>query len=157
MNRALLLTALALGAGCNSSPVSLSGSISQAFDLSFSSDQLTRNANAFQVTYLRSDGNEIVMRVTVDTTGLTIRGGLPINLAGDVTPGQPRTSVTRAVANEPLRVLPDVSNGLMTLNDNAVPGQNSSGSFGLTFAMGSALGSGYSLNGNFEGVVVAVP
>jgi hypothetical protein len=97
------------------------------------------------------------MRVTVDTTGITLASGKAIDLSGEVSPGQPRTSVTRAVSNEPLYTLPDVSTGSMTLNDDGTPGKDPSGQFGLTFAQGTALGSGYSLNGVFEGVVVPVP
>ncbi len=146
-----------LATACGTAPNSLSGSISQAFDLYFSTVEVLRNANAFQVSYLRSDGNETVMQVTVDTDGITLAGGRAIDLSGDYAPGHPRTTVVRAVSGEPLRVLPDVQNGSMTLSNSGTPGTDTSGSFGITFSAGSELGGGYTLNGTFSGPVVATP
>ena len=146
-----------LFAACANPPESLTGSISQAFDLSFSSVAIAENSQAFQVSYLRSDGNEIVMRITVDTTGITLKGGQAIDLSGDYATGHPRTTVTRAVANEPLRVLPPLQNGSMTLGNSAKTGQDTSGSFAMTFSSAGDLGGGYTLNGTFAGLVVLAP
>jgi hypothetical protein len=158
MSRTLIVAAAGcLLTACANQPDSLSGSISQAFDLSFSSVTLARNSEAFQVSYLRSDGNEIVMRVTVDTTGLTIKAHQAFDISGDYAPCQPRTSVVRAVACEPLLDLPPLQNGQMTLDNSGIAGETTSGSFAITLQNGPDLGGQYTINGNFEGLVVAAP
>jgi hypothetical protein len=98
------LPLLVPGCGANG----LSGSLSEAFDLSFSDIVLKRSSNppAFQVLYTKSYGNETVIRLTVATTGIDSTKGGSINLAAEYAPGHPRAAVSRAVDGEPVRTLP---------------------------------------------------
>ncbi len=148
--------ALALAA-CGGGEATLEGSISEAFDLSFSSIDLRRNDKAFQVTYLRSNGNETVMRITVVLIGIELRPGEEVSLSGEYDTGHPRCVVSRAVTGEPLRTLPDVDNGNFSVDNEAMPAQNTAGSFFIRFGEGGDVGSGRTVNGVFKGKVVEAP
>lgn len=152
----MFLTALALllplsGCGVNR----LDGSLSEAYDLSFSDLQIRRSEKAVQITYLRSDGNEITLRLTVDLEGIDLKGGGSINLAQEYAPGHPRAAVSRAVDGEPVRQLPAVVQGDLTLDSPPDIGKSISGSFSLRFGEGGDLGSGRTLTGKFAGPVEA--
>ena len=127
--------------------------VSEAFDLSFSDTIIRRSSKAVQVTYLRSEGNEVVMRVTVDIEDLDISHGGTFNLAEEYSPGHPRAAVSRAVDGEPVRQLPEVVQGEMTLSGSPDPGNNISGEFSVRFGEGGDLGSGRTLNGRFTATV----
>ena len=145
---ALLLVA---SSGCSNR--SLDGSLSDAFDLSFSSLDLRRSSTAFQVSYLRSEGREVVARITVVTEGLDMSSSF--QLGGEYAAGHPRASVTRAMDREPLLVLPPVASGEMDAGEDPKPGKSISGDFSLVFGDGGDVGAGRTLYGNFEGTVLA--
>ncbi len=147
---ALLLPLLA---GCASA--ALDGSISEALDLSFSSTQILKNDKALQIDYLRSDGREVVMRITVVTEGVDL--SKTVELGGEYAPGHPRASVSRAVDGEVVMVLPPIAKGTLDLDHAPQIGQDLSGSFGLSFGQGGDVGSGRSLSGKFDGMVQGAP
>ena len=142
---------LAAVLGCSGGNA-LDGSIGEAFDLSFSTVELRRSPTAFQVTYLQSEGREVVARITVATAGLDL--GEPIELGGEYAPGHSRTTVTRAVDGSPVLVLPRVGSGSMELDALPAAGQVVSGDFSLSFAEGGDIGAGRTLSGSFEGEVL---
>lgn len=155
MRRLALVVFLLALPGCGSD--SLDGSLAEAFDLSYSSILIRQSPSAVQVTYLRSHGNEVVMRITVATEGVDLSSGVSINLAGEWSAGHPRAAVSRAVDGEPVRQLPPVVKGELRLNDAVVPGKDLSGSFAVSFGEGGDLGSGRTLNGHFSGTVQGTP
>lgn len=146
-----LLAALLTVPGCGAN--GLSGSLAEAFDLSFSDIVLKRSSTAFQVTYTKSYGQETVICVTVATQGIDATHGGSINLAAEYAPGHPRAAVSRAVDGEPVRSLPPVVQGDLTLNDPCQAGQDCAGTFSLRFGEGGDLGAGRTLVGIFTGTV----
>ncbi|MBI5543472.1 MAG: hypothetical protein HY901_06255 [Deltaproteobacteria bacterium] len=132
---------------------SLDGSLSEAFDLSFAEVLVRRSEKAVQVTYLRSEGREVVIRMTVAIEGVDVSHAGSINLAQEYAPGHPRAAVSRAVDNEPVRQLPAVVQGDLTLDGPPHPGETVSGSFSVRFGEGGDLGSGRTLTGSFSGTV----
>lgn len=135
----------------------LEGSLAEAFDLSFTGIELHQSPKAFQVSYLRADGREIVIRVTVVTVGIELEPGVAVDLPGEYEPGHPRATVVRAVAGEPLKTLPAVAQGSFTLDAVVAAGQRTGGSFFIRFGQGGDVGEGRTLNGKFTGKVIAVP
>jgi hypothetical protein len=137
--------------GCGGN--SLGGSISDAFDLNFSDIVIRRSTKAVQITYLRSEGNEVVMRITVDLEDVDVTKGGSVDLAEEYAPGHPRAAVSRAMNGEPVLQLPPVVQGTLTLSDDPAPGNSITGEFSARFGEGGDLGSGRTLNGKFSGVV----
>jgi hypothetical protein len=146
-----LLAALLGIPGCGAN--GLTGSLAEAFDLSYSDIVLKRSGTAFQVLYTKSYGNETVMRLTVATAGVDSTHGGSINLAAEYAPGHPRAAVSRAVDGEPVRSLPPVAQGDLTLNNPCEAGQDCAGTFSLRFGEGGDLGAGRTLVGIFSGTV----
>lgn len=149
--RTLLVGLALLLAGCGGNK--LEGSLAEAFDLGFSDILIRRTEDAVQITYLRSAGNEVVMRVTVVLEGFDVSGGGSINLASEYAPGHPRAAVSRAVDGEPVRSLPPVVQGNLTLGGSCQAGEGCDGTFSLRFGEGGDLGSGRTLVGSFSGTV----
>jgi hypothetical protein len=150
-SRLVALAVLLAAAGCGGGN-SLDGSLSEAIDLSFSTVEVKRSPTALQVTYLQSEGREVVARITVATAGLDLRDDL--SLDGEYAPGHPRATVTRAVDGEPLLNLPRIQHGTMSLDDEPVVGEPLRGEFSLSFAEGGDLGAGRTLSGSFEAGLV---
>ncbi len=153
MKRRLLWALLALPA-CSSS-ASLSGSVSEIFPLDFNQSAIFVNSQSFEVDYyLTSAGSEdLVVELTVDTTGLSFQPGVTVDLGSDVGPGQPRATVVHQLAGGPLQVLPPISSGSLSLSGGGAPGQYTTGSFQLAFdAQVSQFGNGRTLSGGFAGV-----
>lgn len=149
---ALILSLALVGSpGCGSND--LSGSLAEAFDLTFSDIFLRRSTKAFQVTYTKSEGREVVIRVTVDLEGVDVSNGGSVNLAEEYAPGHPRAAVSRAVDGEPVRALPPVVQGDLTLLNPCAAGTKCTGSFSVRFGEGGDLGNGRTLTGVFNGDV----
>jgi hypothetical protein len=142
-------------ASCSSN--SLDGSLSEAFDLSFSSVLIRRSPEAVQVTYYQSAGNEIVIRMTVNIKGIDVSHGAKIDLSQESSPGHPRAAVSRAMNDEPVRQLPPVARGQLSLGGDPTPGKNCSGDFSVSFGTGGDLGSGRTLEGQFSTKVEGTP
>lgn len=150
----LLLAFLLAALGACSDPA-LDGSISEAFDLSFSSMQVLKSDTALQIDYLRSGGREVVIRLTVVTEGLDL--SKEVQLGGEYRTGHPRASVSRAIDGEPVRVLPPISKGTLDLDAAPEIGKELSGTFNLAFGQGGDVGSGRTLSGRFNGKVQGAP
>jgi len=104
--------------------------------------RLLRSPGAFQISYLRSEGREVVARITIATEGLELGEGSSIDLGGEYAPGHPRCTVSRAIDGEPLRVLPRVASGTLELDDVPEVGAEISGNFSLRFGEGGDVGAG---------------
>ena len=141
-----------LFASCGKPP--LSGSVDQFFPLDFSREEILRDHDAFQVTYYKDgpDQIDVVIRLTVVTTGFDFTPGHSFDLSGEYAPGHPRAVVTHAAGGEPSRALPPVKAGKLTLDSGGAPGQSTSGSFSLAFGQGGDFGDGTTVNGNFSTV-----
>lgn len=145
-----LAASLLLGlAACNDP--ALDGSISEAFDLSFSSMRIVQSENALQIDYLRSEGHELVIRLVVVTEGLDLTQ--EVELGGEYKAGHARATVSRAVDGEPVRVLPPVAKGVFELDGAPQIGKQLGGSFNLSFGQGGDVGSGRTLSGRFSATV----
>jgi len=155
MKRLGLCAALALcAASCGGG---LSGSVGQFFALDYSRLEILRDADAFQVTYYQDTPTEIdvVVRLTVVTTGYDFTPGHTFDLAGEYAPGHPRAVVTHAAGGEPARTLPALLHGTLTLDSGGKPGERTQGSFNLSFENeGGDFGNGSTVSGDFDAVVV---
>ena len=130
---------------------SLGGSVSELFPLDVSRVEVRRNTEALQVSYYNNRGEDIdlVVRVTVATDGLDLRSGRKINLAGEYQPGHQRTSVIHLAWGEPVRNLPPVKSGDLSLSSGGNPGDGTRGNFSMSFDQGGDFGAGRTLYGNF--------
>jgi hypothetical protein len=137
-------------AGC-AEDNTLSGSVSELFPMEVSWVEVRRSAQALQVSYYRNTAVDVdlVVRLTVDTTELDLSPGKRINLAGEVSPGQARTTVVHLAAGEPARVFVSVNSGDLVLEQDGQPGELTRGNFSMSFRAGQGYGAGRSLAGRF--------
>ncbi len=132
---------------------SLTGSVSDVFPLDFNSVAVWRNSDAFQVTYYFTEfGNEdIVLQLSVDLTGLAFQGGATVDLASLTPSGAPRAVVTHLSHGEAVTVLPPIEQGSLSLSGGGlIPGQETSGSFSLSFVTNGQAGAGRTVLGSFD-------
>jgi hypothetical protein len=133
----------------------LSGSVSEVFPLDISPTAITADSEALQVTYLynRDVFLDIVARVSVATSDLTLTPGIKIPLQGALEGGVLRCVVAHAPGGEPVRLLPPIKRGDMVLDHGGRPGELTSGTFSVLFeSEGGDLGYGRTLSGRFSGV-----
>jgi hypothetical protein len=152
----ILLGLLSVGA-CGPQGPSLAGSLDQFFPLTFTSHQVVRVPNAFQVSYFNQTPNEVdvVAQLTVVTNGFDFSPGKSFDLSGEYAPGHPRAVVTHVVGNATASVLPPIARGVLTLDEGGQVGQTTRGSFDVLFGDGGDFGAGRTLTGTF--VTTAVP
>lgn len=132
----------------------LTGSVDQFFPLDYTREEILRTHDAFQVTYYKDspDQIDVVVRLTVVTTGYDFTPGHSFDLSGEYAPGHPRAVVTHAAGGEPSRMLPPVKKGSLSLDQGGQPGQPTSGSFNLSFGEGGDFGNGATVGGGFSAV-----
>lgn len=146
---AVVGTTFLLFSGC--ADTELGGSLSEAFDLSFSSVQIRRSPEAIQINYLKSEGREVVISLTVATEGIDVNN--TIDLGGEYQPGHRRAAVSRAMDGEPVHTLPFIERGELSFDDHPDVGKSVHGSFSLSFADGEEIGAGRTLEGEFTALV----
>jgi hypothetical protein len=132
----------------------LSGSLSEVFPLDVSRSEVARNDEAIQVTYYMNRGAavDIVAKISVSLKGVTVKHGVPIQLAGEYEPGHPRCVVSHVPGGEGVRMLPRVKRGDFVISAGGAPGQATRGNFSMLFdAQGGDLGNGRTFSGNFSG------
>jgi hypothetical protein len=149
---AALATALACGQGANS----LSGSLSETFDLDVSTVHVLRNDEALVVSYEHNAGRDIdlVLRFTLALDQLPLQAGRRVNIAGFTDGGTLRGTFLHNAAGEPARVLPPVSIGEFTLDKGGNPGDDTSGSFSASYVSDGSYGSGRAVSGTFSGIAL---
>ena len=149
---AVVVACLACGQGDNS----LTGSLSEVFDLDVSTVHVLRNDDALVVSYEHNAGRDIdlVLRFTLALDQLTLQPGRTVNLAGYTDGGTLRSTFLHNAAGEPARVLSDVSIGEFTLDKGGNPGDDTKGSFSASFVTDGSYGSGRAVSGRFHGITI---
>ena len=147
-----VVSSLACGQGDNS----LTGSLSEVFDLDVSTVHVLRNDDALVVSYEHNAGRDIdlVLRFTLALEGLTLQPGRKVNLAGYTDGGTLRSTFLHNAAGEPARPLSDVSIGEFTLDTGGNPGEDTKGSFSASFVSDGNYGSGRAVSGRFHGTAL---
>ena len=150
----VLLSALGVAASlaCGQGDNSLSGSLSEVFDLDVSTVHVIRNDEALVVSYEHNAGRDIdlVLRFTLGLDQLPMQTGRSVKLDGYTDGGTLRATFLHNAAGEPARVLPDVSIGEFTLDKGENPGDDTSGSFSASFVSDGSYGSGRAVSGRFH-------
>jgi hypothetical protein len=143
-----VVASLACGQGDNS----LTGSLSEVFDLDVSTVHVIRNDQAMVVSYEHNAGRDIdlVLRFTVALDQLPMQTGRSQKIDGYTDGGVLRATFLHNAAGEPARVLPDVSIGEFTLDKGGNPGDDTSGSFSASFVSDGSYGSGRAVSGRFH-------
>ena len=152
LSSVVVAAAVACGQGANS----LSGSLSETFDLDVSQVHILRNDEALVVSYEHNAGRDIdlVLRFTLALDQLSLQTGRSVNIAGYTDGGTLRGTFLHNAAGEPARVLPDVSIGEFTLDKGGNPGDDTSGSFSASFVSDGSYGSGRAVSGTFSGIAL---
>ena len=136
----------------------LTGSVSQIFgSLQFNAVTVWRNDDAFQVSYYFTEfsNTDLVVQVTVELSGLNFSPGKTIDLAGTVN-GVPRTTVVHLDHAQGPVNLPLIKGGTLTLSSGGQPGEETTGSFSLSFVNDTdQLGDGYTVSGSFDAVLAS--
>jgi hypothetical protein len=150
----VVLAALAVVASlaCGQGDNSLTGSLSEVFDLDVSTVHVIRNDQALVVSYEHNAGRDIdlVLRFTLALDQLSVQTGKSVKLDGFTDGGTLRATFLHNAAGEPARVLPDVSIGEFTLDKGGNPGDDTSGSFSASFVSDGTYGSGRAVSGRFH-------
>ncbi len=149
----VLGVALLVGFSCGPDN-GLSGSLGQVFPLDISTSNIARNDEALQVTYTLNRGVflDVVIRISVLVSDLTIKPGVTIPLAGSNDAGVLRCVVAHAPGGEPVRVLPEIKRGDMVISSGGHVGELTRGSFSVLFQdQGGDVGFGRTLTGTFLG------
>ena len=137
---------------------SLGGSLGEIFPLAFNRSAVFVSATALQLDYYQvGQGTEdLVAQLTLDTTGQTAAPGKTLQLGGNLPNGLPRASVVHVPAEGATLVLPAIARGTLSLGGGGKAGQETQGSFDLSFEEGAAeLGGGRTLTGSFDAVAQA--
>ncbi|MBI3186034.1 MAG: hypothetical protein HYZ28_28185 [Myxococcales bacterium] len=143
--------------GCRPQGGVLSGSVGELFSLQVSRIELSRNEEAFQVTYLfnRAAELDVVVRITVALKGVDFSPGKRISLDGEYEPGHARTTVVRVPGGEPARRFPPVKKGDLNLGSGGGADEPTDGDFSMVFdSTGGDIGQGRTLVGSFAGTPV---
>ena len=152
----VMMTIVIAACGAGSS---LEGSLSDETSLAFDAVQVQHSATAVAVIYLRSlpkgGGNDTVLKVVANTTGLDLTNGGTINLTEPLNGGPAvRGAIARAVSTDTLRDFPPLVRGTLTLHGQPKAGVNVSGGFSVLFGQGGSIGAGRTAFGEFSAVVV---
>lgn len=150
--------ALLLCAGCGGGNT-LQGSLSQDVSLAFDSVQVQQSGNAVALVYLRAvpggSGDDIVFKLTADTTGLDLTKALNIDLT-QMDNGAERGECERLVSGDSRTSLPAIMRGSLDFSGAVQSGASVSGSFNILFVNDgqSDLGEGETVFGNFGATVM---
>ena len=148
--------AVAVSVACGQGDNSLTGSLSEVFDLDVSTVHVLRNDDALVVSYEHNAGRDIdlVLRFTLALDQLPLQAGRTVNLAGYTDGGTLRSTFLHNAAGEPARVLSDVSIGEFTLDKGGNPGEDTKGSLSASFVTDGAYGSGRAVSGRFHAIAI---
>ena len=154
----VLCAALGVAAGlaCGQGENSLTGSLSEVFDLDVSTVHVLRNDQALVVSYEHNAGRDIdlVLRFTLSLDELALQTGRTVKLDGYTDGGSLRATFLHNAAGEPARVIADVSIGEFTLDKGGNPGEDTSGNFSASFVSDGSYGSGRAVSGRFRGTAL---
>lgn len=151
MKKLLVVGVLALlGVACSSdSDNTLSGSMSQVYDLGFDSVSLVRQGSSISVEYLRGSGPAAgkTAKLVVNLANLAKTSGVAIDLT-EIVEGSPRGTLQRVQ-----QVTTDypIQRGTIQFDQDPDPGVEVTGHFSATLSNPA----GRTLNGDFSGKVTA--
>ena len=153
-SRGLAGALLAPCAACGGDGNSLEGSLSDEVPLDFTAVSVEISTNAVAVLYTKDlpggAAPDLVLKITANTTGLTLTGPLTIDLTEKVG-NQPRGAVSRAVSGDARRDFPALLCGSLHFSQAPAVDTKVSGSFTVTFAnSAAALGMGKTAFGDFN-------
>lgn len=137
----------------------LSGSLSQNVSLAFQSVTIQQTGTTVAVSYLNpvagTSGEDIVIDIVADTTGVNLAHGGTLNLTDMLAGGVLRGSVTRAVSGDDRRTFPPLVRGSLIFAENPTIGAKVTGNFSILFEQEQSgdLGAGETVFGTFAGTV----
>lgn len=138
---------------------SLQGSLSASVSLDFQSVTIQEADSTVAVSFLSpapgTSGENIVLEIVADLTGLDMSHGGAVNLTDTLPDGSLRGSVTRAVSGDDRRTFPPLVRGSLVFDDDPTIGAHVTGSFSILFAQDQTgdLGAGQTVYGTFTGTV----
>lgn len=148
--------ALALVALTGCGPQRLEGSLTELLKLDYQKVEVSGSGDTLAVRFYtpRGSGEDLVLEVAANTSGIDVGPGTQIDLSEQAPSGQQRGELTRNVLNDPRRTLPAIAIGGLTLD--TLPqqtGQTITGKFNVTFVECINFGCGRTVFGSFEGKV----
>ena len=152
----LTCAAVAAAVACGKGTNSLDGSLSEVFPLDVSTAHVIRNDEALVVSFEANRGRDIdlVLRFTLALDQLPLATGKTVRISGTTDGGILRASFLHNAAGEPARVLPPVAVGQFILDRGGNPGDDTSGSFDVSFVTDGSYGSGRGVSGTFRAVAL---
>ena len=154
IGKGVWLAAAVVLAGCGGD--SLAGSLDELLPLDYDRVEVRLDTQAFVVEYVKEKGPGLgtVFKLVVATQGLDLTQPQKIDLADRLDAGEPRVSISRAVADEPSSLFPPIGAGELTLDlGPPLVGKTLRGDFGLHFAQDSThklVGAGRTVRGDFQ-------
>ena len=157
LNPVLCVCAIATATLCACGPEShhLEGSLSEVMDLTWRTSDVQQSQNELSLRFVQPQGvgENIVLRVTVSTSGTSVDPDEPVDLAEPDALGNKRGRVTRNVTDDPLQELPEVARGELVFHNPVTSGQTIPGEVHITFVEGTTVANGRTVFGTFEAKV----
>lgn len=153
---ALLFLTLSLLPGCGEEVPTLDGSLGEVVSLDYLGAELSHTEEQLSLHFLTAGkaGDDTVLRVLVNVAGIPLTAPTRIDLAEAMPAGGQRGFVTRKVYEDTREVLPELARGYLLLRSTPQPNQTLKGELSLTFVQGSDWGSGRTVFGSFEALVL---
>lgn len=153
MRTALVPALLACAAGCGGTHT-VEGSLGEVMELQYATVELAQSPNLLAVNFVRPQGTgkDTVLQVSARLEGLTLKPGVPVDLA-EVVASAPRGAVARNVFNDPRTGFPSVERGALTLDALPEQGKRVRGDFSVTFVNGTTFANGRTAFATFEATV----
>ncbi|MGA9523111.1 MAG: hypothetical protein WBV82_16705 [Myxococcaceae bacterium] len=141
---------------CGSGTNTLDGSLADVVDLGYERAELAAAEGSLVLKFLRprGTGEDVVLKLSVNTAGLTAQAVIDIDLTEQVAELGPRGAVTRHVFEDPNETLPPIRRGRLVLQEVAGTTDRVKGEFSATFTQGHEFGAGRTVYGEFEAEVI---
>ncbi len=152
---ALAVAVLAACGAPKGPPHRLEGSLSVLMDLRYDLAQIDLSNQDVAVRFVRkrSEGEDVVLKVTASLLGTAVDANEPIDLAEQTPAGAQRGTLSRNVFDDPRRELPALERGRLLFKSSVVPGANVAGEVSATFENGTHFASGRTVFGSFTAEV----
>lgn len=141
--------------GCGGGVEPLRGSLTEETDLEYTRATLEVAQGSLALRFLkaRGDQEDTLLKVGVNTVGLSLKPGIVIDLAEALPAGGQRGKVTRNVFMDPTTELPALLRGTLTLGSDLKASKLAAGEVSVTFVQGNVMGAGRALFGPFSAEV----
>ncbi|MGA9522061.1 MAG: hypothetical protein WBV82_11380 [Myxococcaceae bacterium] len=149
------LMLLLIFSGCGPEDRVVEGSLSEVIDLRYGKVDIVKNENDLSIRFLqpRGEGEDVVLRVSVDLTETSIDANQTFDLASLTPGGSQRGTISRSVLDDPLTSFPQLQRGELTFRRDVTSGETVPGEFRVTFVNGTELASGRTAFATFEATV----